>query len=108
MIRKETHQHEICIASHKKRDYRFVSPEVNLLPTQKHQTLIEMVKEGGTTIYMAAKELGIPYSTAKHIISKHTATMVSQNESHRELRKRGRKKLTLVIIKTEAEYPTPQ
>jgi hypothetical protein len=57
----------------KKRNYKPVC-QGNFVLTQKKITLIELVIEGGLSVYLAAKEVSVPYSTAKSIIKKRRIT----------------------------------
>jgi hypothetical protein len=64
-----------------------------------------MVKEGGATIYMAAMELGIAYSTAKHIIKRYNIAIAAKRKSSKTLREISRERLIVEIVEEEAVAP---
>jgi transposase len=68
---------------------------------------MELVNEGGISIYMAAKEVDINYSTAKSIMSKKRAGSTFRKESAKLPRKKCQSRL-LEVVEQEVEFPQPQ
>jgi transposase-like protein len=86
-----------------KRSYNFVSKEVTLQITQNRLSLIDMVKEGGTTVYMAAKELGIAYSTAKRIVAKHRPAKHARKQLSAVFKQTAEERHIMEVIRQETE-----